>query len=849
MRIEIPELSLTALVGISGSGKTTFAHKYFKNTEVLSSDYFRALLSDDENNQKITREAFDALFYIAGKRLNNGRLTVMDATHLKPEDRKKIINLAHEQNCMPIAIVIDTPLEECLKRNEERADRNLSPAVQNRQYRDFKRNIKHLKREGFRYIFTVSPEDLKDLEVVRTKMWTDKKELSGPFDIIGDVHGCYGELCELLTKLGYEVDKEDFSASSPDGRTVIFLGDLTDRGPENLNVLKLVMNMCSSGCALAVPGNHDVKLLKYLNGSKVADKHGFGKTAAEVDSLSDEEKKEVKEFLKSLISHYVLDNGKLVVAHAGVEEKMQGRGSGRVREFCLYGDVRSETDESGLPLRYDWTQDYRGTAFTVYGHIPHEEVKFSNNTACIDTGCVFGGKLTALRYPENEIVSVAAKETYCEPLTPLRKTSDFKSSIPDIKDILNTGVIYTPLAGQVKIYEENRAAALEVISRYSADPKWLIYLPPTMSPCEASTLDDYLEYPTQAFKYFADNNVKEVICEKKHMGSRCVIIVCRNKDAAEKRFGVKDGSIGIFYTRTGREMFTNLQTQRDLLERLKNILEERGFFDDFHTDWVCLDAEAMPWSAKAIHLIKTQYAPVGRSGRQSTAEAVSALKKAVNTIKQVGAADNSIDLDKLLDYYRQKEEAVNLYTDAYREYCFRAEKPEDYRIAPFHILAAGGEVFNKKDHLWHMENIKKYIAEEDGVFIATPYIIVNTEDDKSVKSACGRWLNLTGNGGEGMVVKPMGFTVFNNNKLVQPAIKCRGREYLRIIYGPEYIFPDHLRRLKKRSLNKKRRLALAEYALGILSLERFVKGTSFADMHEAVFGVLALESEPIDPRL
>ena len=239
------------------------------------------------------------------------------------------------------------------------------------------------------------------------------------YDIIGDIHGCYDELCELLQKLDYTVDAEKHAATPPQGRIAVFLGDLCDRGPKNADVLKLVMKMVKEGHALAVPGNHDAKLLKKLNGRPVQLTNGLDGTVEDLERQPSKFVQEVRVFLDALPSHYVLDEGKLVVAHAGLKESLQGHASSRVRDFCLYGDTTGEVDEYGLPVRLDWASEYHGRALVVYGHTPQLEAREMNHTLCIDTGCAFGGKLTAYRYPENQLVQVQAHRQYYAPAKPL----------------------------------------------------------------------------------------------------------------------------------------------------------------------------------------------------------------------------------------------------------------------------------------------------------------------------------------------------------------------------------------------------------------------------------------------
>ena len=227
-----------------------------------------------------------------------------------------------------------------------------------------------------------------------------------------------------------------------EGRKVIFLGDLVDRGPKIVKVLKLVMNMVEDGNAYCVIGNHENKLLKWLKGKKVSLKHGIDNTIEELEKETAEFKEKLTVFIDSLIAHYVMDEGRLVVAHAGMKEEYQGRASGRTREFAIYGEKTGETDEYGLPVRYDWTLDYRGKACVVFGHVPQLRVTRMNNTVNVDTGCVFGGKLSAFRYPEKQIVDIAAKKVYYESQKPLADGKRYGMDelyLIDYKDIMGKG--------------------------------------------------------------------------------------------------------------------------------------------------------------------------------------------------------------------------------------------------------------------------------------------------------------------------------------------------------------------------------------------------------------------------
>lgn len=865
MNIKIPNLSLVVLIGPSGSGKSTFARKHFLPSEVLSSDACRAMVSDDENDQTVTNHAFELLHYIAAKRLTLGRLAVVDATNVQPEARKPLVQLARKFHCLPVAIVLNPPEGVCHERNKERDDRSFGSHVVRQQRSQLRRSLKGLKREGFRHIFVMdSVEEIEAATVERVPLWNDKRDELGPFDIIGDLHGCCDELEELLEQLGYQCASHEPPTNLPFGsqwyahrtRKVVFVGDLVDRGPRVVDTVKTVMNMVAMGTAICVPGNHDMKLMRKLRGKNVQITHGLAESMAEIDGLPDEARpyfcEKTVEFLDGLVSHYVLDNGKLVVAHAGMKEEMQGRGSGKVRDFALYGETTGETDEFGLPVRYNWAAEYRGSATVVYGHTPVPEPEWLNRTINIDTGCVFGGKLTALRYPEKEFVSVPAKQTYCEPSRPFLdddqkapslSAQQLHDDILDADDVIGKRIVSTRLQRNVTIREENATAALEVMSRFAADPKWLIYLPPTMSPSETTSEAGLLEHPAEAFAYFRSQGVPQVVCEEKHMGSRAVVVVCRDEDTARERFGVTTGESGIVYTRTGRRFFNDETLESQFLERLRSAMTTAGFWDEFDTSWACLDCELMPWSAKAQELLRSQYAAVGAAGN-------AALPAVVGALDQASARSNDGEkISAVADRFRQQRESIGQFVTAYRHYCWTVESLDDLKLAPFHLLATEGKFHIDQNHNWHMETLAKVCREDADILLATDFKTVELTDLDSQSAGIDWWTSLTARGGEGMVVKPSDWVVRGKKGLVQPAVKCRGPEYLRIIYGPDYTADEHLPRLRTRSLGRKRSLALREFALGIESLERFVRKEPLRRVHECVFGVLALESEPVDPRL
>ncbi|WP_018349709.1 polynucleotide kinase-phosphatase [Longispora albida] len=827
MKLDIPELSLIALVGISGSGKSTFARQYFKPTEVLSSDFFRGLVADDENDQSATKDAFAALHHIAGIRLRAGRRVVVDATNVQKHARAELVKLARSFDVLPVAIVIDTPEAVAWERTQARPDRDFGRKVLQRQAADLRRSVRDLGREGFRKVHIV--REPGDVTISYEKAWNDRRDVTGPFDIIGDVHGCRAELETLLVRLGYVIERDDqgrpVSAAHPEGRQAVFVGDLVDRGPDSPGVLRLVMGMTGAGTALCVPGNHEQKLLRKLRGRKVSVTHGLAETLEQLEREGPAFTETAAAWIDGLVSHLRLDGGRLVVAHAGLKEEYQGRASGRVRDFCLYGESTGETDEYGLPVRYPWARDYRGDAMVVYGHVPSPKAEWVNNTICLDTGCVFGGELTALRYPEKELVSVPAERVHYEPVKPLAEIAPERDGATlSISDVTGRRHIKTAY-GTVLVDAESSAAALEVMSRFAIDPRQLLWLPPTMSPPSTSRQEGYLEYPAEAFADYRSAGVSTVVCEEKHMGSRAVVLVR------------EEG--GAVYTRTGRPFFSDPATTEALLERVRTAA--RPLFAKLETSWLLLDCELLPWSAKAGSLIRSQYASVGAAARAALPGVLSAVDSAVA---------RGVDAGGLAGRFKERAANAEAFTAAYRQYCWPVDGLDGVQLAPFMVLASEGASHAGRDHGWHLAQCDTLVAADPELFRATGRRVVDLSSAEDEAEATRWWLELTGSGGEGMVIKPYeGLAHRVRGQLAQPGIKCRGREYLRIIYGPDYTMPEHLDRLRDRGLSRKRSLALREHGLGLAALDALASGEPLWRVHELVFAILALESEPVDPRL
>jgi protein phosphatase len=410
---------MVVLVGPAGSGKSSWAARHFLPTQIVSSDACRGMLTDDQTDQTASRDAFRLLYFILGERLRRGLLTVVDSTALQPAIRAELLKIAAQHSTPPVAVVFALPQEINEQWNASRAYCVPADALE-RHRKNLDLSLRALPTENFNTIYTLhSPEELASARVVISGLAPERS--APPFDIIGDVHGCYDELAALFERLGYRWREEEQDFVHPEGRLPVFVGDLADRGPASLAVLTLVEGMAARDAALVVQGNHDNKLLRWLLGRKVQVRYGLSTTIAELDAQPQEERDALRPRLIALLQnapgYLILDEGRLVVTHAGIRDAMIGQWSRAIQAFCLYGDVAGSAPETGLPIRLDWAANRPDEQATngpliIYGHNVVAEAREVRRTMNIDTGCVFGGRLTALRYPEMDLVQVPAARDY-----------------------------------------------------------------------------------------------------------------------------------------------------------------------------------------------------------------------------------------------------------------------------------------------------------------------------------------------------------------------------------------------------------------------------------------------------
>jgi polynucleotide kinase-phosphatase len=863
--IHLPPAGIVLLVGPSNTGKTTLLNQFIQEeqvqpSEVVSSDQFRVLVSDIEfiswngrpkeesealfhEYQQISGAAFEAMDYVISKRCKLNKLTFIDATHLREEEHEKYLQMGKEYHVPVIALVLNISETELMRRDMERA----FPRGRNRikqQYQHFKNTLRFIKKKPYRRVYMLGEEELQVVNVSRLEnpLYID---IGTGIDFIGDIHGCLDEFLEMLNKLGYKENDEGYFIH-PEGRKILSLGDVLSRGPRSIETLQFFQKHVAAGLAYMIDSNHGWKIARWLDGKNVKMAHGDENVASEFEEYernfgseaAEKLKEQIKELLLQAKSHYIIrKNGvnAVVAVHAGIKDHYIGKQSPRISDFCRYGDSEG-LDESGKPIRKDWTVSHKSSELILWGHDPKPQPLLVNNTLNIDQGVVFGGSLTAYRYPEKQFVSVKAKQDYANvPDNPLKEWERKRLAAPNIMKFLEGYSVLTEQYGEIRIYDDGVKPALDDLSHFTLPLEDIVYLPPTMSPTpKPSGLEEYLEHPQEAFEYYQANGVDKMVVEKKHMGSRGILFLFKNQEIAKEYVGRE--MLGTIYTRTGRAFFQK-ELQEKVVSALNQDLVKSGYFEKYNTDFVLLDAEILPWNLKAKDLILNQYAHVGEMALLDRYKLKNSLQQALDSGKDVlsWVQENDAGIDN-----------AKVFNEVYQKYCWETEGMEGIQIAPFHTLAHSSETFFDRPHTWHMEKNKEFSG-ISRLFLETEYRIVS--DEPSMKAAIKWWEEMTEDGHEGYVVKPESYITHHKGKLLQPAIKVRGRKYLHIIYGIDYLLPENLTRLKKRNAGKKQRNALKEFSLGVEAVNRFVKRESLERVHECVLGILALEAEPIDPRL
>ncbi len=844
MEIKLPELVIVALIGPSGSGKSHFAHQHFPAAEIISQDHFSQLTGYEGSDEGLHAATLELMYKTIEIRLQYRKSCVVDATLLSQKDRAELRRLARKYHVKLAALVFETPLDTCAERNMDRG-KGLSKADIRQQLHVMEQTIGVIKEEGIKTVYRIAP-DTAPIVLRRFKAASDMRDVAGPFDIIGDVHGCREELLILLEQLGYVVthahrDQPRIGIHHPKGRRLIFVGDLCDRGPDSPGVLRLVMDAVSQGAAYCVPGNHDDKLLRKLNGNPVQLRHGLEKTMAQLEGASSEFLEEIQQFVQGMSSHLEFDGGNLVVAHAGIKAPMHGRSSAEIHSFCLYGETTGESDEFGLPVRQNWAGDYGGKALVVYGHTPIPEPLWQNNTVNIDTGCVFGGELTALRYPERTTVAVAARQIWSEPMRPMHWTKDKKSSewadhSIDTNWTSPKMLVSTSDGYNLNLDDGSYWTLATQMAVGSVHLRWLIYAPPSMSPPTTSSLPGLLEHPAQALDYYRKKGLSLLAARPLVGGTKVVIVLCRDAAAAGRRFGLKGQGIGCVYTRSARPYFADKATEQQFLQSMADRLEAADLWSHLHSDWLCLEAVAAPLSAKAPAFIPELYAEVSSAANHGLQLASARLAAAQQRGLPVAAS-----LQRVATGQRMIQE----FQSTYRQSAASAT----VTWHPLQTVALEGQMLIDKSQLVQQQVLLQICGALGEPFVPPVMREVDLDSENSMRELTAWWEEMNAQRQPGILVYPMEMPLDKQSEMMQAAIQVRCKEHLRLLFGPAYDSPESLELLRARNLRLKRETAVREFSLAKEATKRFVAGQEFGAVFSCIFTVLGLELRMIDARL
>jgi len=880
--ISLKHNEIIILSGTSSSGKSTLASTHFTSSQVLSSDFFRNMVSDThtlktppektENDQdyerfdhmlfqeykKISQDAFDLLKETLKKRAKNNRFTVIDATSLYLDDIQAYTKIAKEHH-VPISIVfLNLPYKQLIENDEKREQSRGTTRIK-RQHQLLKRLMnqkKLLDKAGIREIF-----ELSSLDDIQFEIETPKNIISigNGIDVLGDGHGLLQTRIDLFKKAGYQLGKDGLFRH-PEGRKFVYINDETSRGSLPSDQVKygkypsiaMMVSMkehVEANLAYAVDSNHNYKIWRWLEGRDVTMAHGDEKVVEEFEAFFAEFgektttslKNELAVFLKSLPSHLLIeDRGfhRAVVTHAGIKDDMIGKFSREIRDFCRFGPTEG-TDETGKPKRLDWTNEHKNGQLIIWGHEPHVHATLERDTINIDTGGFCGHYLSMLRYPEMDIVQEKVTSVFVEEhenpiLTQQQKRFDF----PVLSKLINGFDLPTDF-GTFRAGAKNVQHVIELSSTRMAPFEEVFYVPPTMSPTpKTSSLDDFLEHPQEAFDYYKNQGITHVVCQKKHMGSRAYITLFKNKEVGQRYFNRP--SLGSILSRNNVKFFKK-EEENIVLTKLNEDLQP--YFEEMKTDVIVLDAEILPWNLKAKGLITRQY---GLTSNAAVHKRKTHLERLISFQKE-----RKINVSEEIEQSKHLLENAEKFHKAFTYYCWNSDvrKLKGIKIAPFHILAFSHKTNFDENHVWHMvQGIR--LAELSDLMIQTEHKVLDLQDETAVKELTRWWLEMTAEGHEGMVVKPLNFISYNQHgDIIQPAIKVRGREYLRIIYGMDYLDDENLQIIKKRSASKKMKNALNEFKLSMESIQRFINQESVSRIHECVVAALSYENEKLDPRL
>lgn len=851
MNFEIPEFALVLLLGPASIGQEQFAAKHFEPRAYLNPNKFKDLIAEPETSN-LEEDSYTLLFQVLEMRLRHRQICCVDVPHLNVEELKKLKRLSKQYHCRLIAISFDFPLQESQKLNAELESNPIAPHIFKIKHSQHLQRSKFLKEEGFRQILRFNSQaEANSAKLEFKKLRCDLRSEQGPFDIIGDVHGCLDELLQLLALLGYQIQKLDnpskpwkpFTASHPEGRRIVFVGDYCDRGPDSPGVFKLVMSLFECNIALGVPGNHDDKLERKLSGRDVSLKHGLAETIEQFKEYPQEFHEEVRKFIKSLPSHIVLQNGELVVAHAGLKSSMHNRSSSEIHSFCIYGETTGQKDEFGLPIRLNWAANYSGKAMIVYGHTPILEAEWENNTIDIDTGCVFGGKLTALRYPEKELVHVNAIQKWMEPSRPLSQIGNLNDQKVENKPALNANLFqenagFTCQAGYLVTFRAHQIEAIQKhFSRHTVNPRWIASLPVPFNVIHSGKIKGYLEHPASAFDYYKEHGQNSVHLQLLESPIRATILLCKDEASAFRRIGSGSEGIGKIYGKNARPIFEDIKEEQSILRRISHHFQNEGIWDAFQTDWICFECEVRPFSKIAPDLFDGPFQSLSLAARTQTDFVLNQLNAANKNEALIAEIETNTKLS-------QKE--IREFDQVLKRL---KTNQKSLRFVPLFVHATERKVNSKQSTKWHRALCEKIVNAVPTLFEMPVSIEIDLNSESEKRKAIEFWENECANSAIAALIIADQYYIDLHQDLIYPGIIARSPAFLRMIYGLQFDRPNSLLELQGKGNETINAAKLRQ--LGFLNdaLSSFANYENWEITFRMIFAALGLEMQISDPRI
>ncbi len=884
--------SIVGITGSSSESRSEILNRCFKIEEIVSMDELIRWIPDDRwiKDHNKSEQVESIFFSIIEQRLKRNLMTALDLDGQGRPFRNQFVQLAKKYHFTPTLI----RLQETLRASSKLDQENFSKAR---------------RQEGFRVIYQICKDEFQDWRPTRRTSPTLRPDIEGAFDIIGDVHGCMEELLALTHRLGYRWTGNpsdlhpDFSWINPPGRRLFFVGDLVDRGPNSLEALRLVMRLTESGQAFCVPGNHDYKLARALGGMVFQKRDpDHDATLQQIRSAGPEFAEKARTWIESLPSHYFLDAGRLVVSHAGSKRSHHGRESKRILDFALYGDTTGKTDSHGLPERLNWALDYQGATLVVHGHTPVAEPKWVNESVNIDTGCVYGGYLTALRYPEREIISEPAQQEYSVSSRPLplnaslrdrvdsKLGSSWKSnslnpsavsvskndnpskSLNFLKhnnrsaeekhswsDFQNLKVVETHTRGDVILREDEVKSTVNFLESTQCWPWRIPFLAPGISsadPCQDLNSAG-LENPETAFSYYRNNRVQEVLCVPMEYDTPFILALARDSSTAVERLGSQAGEVGIGFPVCGllqKSEAPTLAEMPSLLERIHRNLSEGNFWERSQSNVAIFECSFTSHSAPVAEA-KSQPKPnpnpkqlrnimsqIASAGMIDTANILEKLER---------ATEHGTDWHFLTQSYLKSKKSLREFTDWISKAQKNTNRTESIQVRNFQLLATQKKTFINQHYSAGAQILKpEELTERDPeLFLQPAAFPLDLNNINACSSAVNLWKEHTQSGMIGWVIRPAQGAQKGRRGWVQPAFKCRGDMALKCVFGLNMTREAMNQSIQKNSLAARRSQVAREWALSLEALQRWTGQEPDWRIQECMVGMLAVKCEPTDARL